>query len=101
MKEIEEKLLKKVEALEKQVFELKAQIEELTKNPPLEFDEIKSGERIWDSKNKYHLDIHDTYYNESTDEKFLQVDLGYCPCPILFEEGRYYRKELANERICC
>ena len=86
-------LAKKMEELERRLKELEDKFEKLNDNPPLKFEEIQNASRIWDNVSKYYTNVHSTKV-EPDGKKILSIDLDYCTCDIVFEEGRYYKKEV-------
>ena len=66
---------------------------EMMGNPPLKFEELKEGMWVWDNRHKEWCLVALKH------RKFMQkryvnglIEVGD------FEEGRYYRKEVKNER---
>lgn len=71
-------------------------IDELIKehfdNPPLKFEELKEGDWVWDNKIKQYYKISCVY----KDNGILVTD-GFMNKFILFEENRFYRKQVLDE----
>ena len=64
-------------------------IDEHFDNPPLKFEELKEGMWVWDSKNDAWVCIDRAIANVSYCKRLEDSGLV-----ILFEENRYYRKEV-------
>lgn len=71
-------------------------------NPPLKFEELKEGMRVWDNKYKYYFECNPRISTDMTEcvwyESFwYNTGEGYDEFYedyIEFEENRFYRKEV-------
>lgn len=68
-------------------------IEEHFSNPPLKFEELKEDTWIWDNKECEYAFLDKAYINDKNDKK-IRVWSGMKSYWYIFEDNRFYRKEV-------
>ena len=66
-------------------------------NPPLKFEELEVGMRVWDSEDCDYYTIAELLSHEFRDE-YCIIFKGYEDYLDKFEENRFYRYEVKNEK---
>lgn len=78
-------------------YKLQSEVDELKKNPPLKFEEIKEGMWVWDDRCKKYTYIKNIDYKTGTfnGEKITIDDKSWrWYSYTIFEENRYFRYEV-------
>ena len=78
-------------------------LRELVDNPPLKFEELEKGMWVWDDKEKWYRKIVILFnpcseYPKGSFKSYAdscETSLDF----IEFEENRFYRREITNEKI--
>lgn len=73
-------------------YKLQSEIDELKSNKPLKFEELKAGMWVWDNKIKQYYQIS-CVFEDNREMATYGLMNGF----VLFEENRFYRKQVLDE----
>lgn len=71
-------------------------------NPPLKFEDLKEGMWVWDDKNKSYIYIYKPFvWKPMKGIRYAShITTNGAECYYMdFEENRFYRREVTNEKI--